>query len=125
MGAVFAITLFGKKISRTLELLFWAAVVGAIAYLLWRARKLLPHAAPPPFRHVEGHDGGGSAHCHGDPTPLVRYVQALQLRLRDADQFGRPASPSGVVVAHPTRNRKVVGSNPTSGSSKSAGQALF
>ena len=30
--------------------------------------------------------------------------------------FGSPAGPSGVVVAHPTRNRKVVGSNPTSGS---------
>src|SRR4030095_9130277 len=48
-----------------------------------------------------------------DPVPPPIPFDTLRLR---ADQFGRTASPSGVVVAHPTRNRKVVGSNPTSGS---------
>jgi hypothetical protein len=38
----------GHALARALEVLFWVAVVGVAAYLLWRARKLLPHAGSPP-----------------------------------------------------------------------------
>jgi hypothetical protein len=53
------------------------------------------------------------------PWPGPTRFGTLRLRRRPVSAIS--ASPSGVVVAHPTRNRKVVGSNPTSGS-KTAGQ---
>src|ERR687889_422828 len=45
MGAVFAITLFGKKISRTLELLFWVLVLFTPATLLLAVLILTPPSA--------------------------------------------------------------------------------
>ena len=52
-----------------------------------------------------------------DPPDLPGPPQPASVHSAFAPTSSRHlASPSGVVVAHPTRNRKVVGSNPTSGS---------
>ena len=56
----------------------------------------------------------------GQDNPPSSLARPQAPSIHSASTPTRSASPSGVVVAHPTRNRKVVGSNPTSGSNRVA-----
>ena len=72
-----------------------------------------PPSGAPPFPSTAS---PSAADASPKPISLAQPQHASVHSAFAPTSSAAPASPSGVVVAHPTRNRKVVGSNPTSGS---------